>query len=92
MDNWIIDDVPDRVLKTPASSPVTQKAAKKRAEVLGKSKDARGKEEERDWTHPESSEGRTMGEPVQKGVGFCRRLSGVKKDGDSGNPASHSFF
>ena len=44
LDHWIVDDVPDGVLKTPASSPVTQKAAKKRAKVLGKSKDARGKE------------------------------------------------
>ena len=53
LDDWIVDDVPDGVLKTPASSPVGQKAAKKGAKVLGKSKYARGKEEERDCTHPE---------------------------------------
>ena len=87
LDDWVVDDVPDRVLKTPSSSPVTQKAAKKRAKVLGKSKEARGKEEEIDYTHPESSGGRVMGELVRKGASFCRRLSGVRLDG-----ASHPFL
>ena len=32
LDHWIVDDVPDSVLETPASPPVvTQKAAKKGA-------------------------------------------------------------
>ena len=54
LDHWIVDDVPDSVLETPASSPViAQKAAKKGAKVLGKGKDARSKDKERDCTHPE---------------------------------------
>ena len=57
MNHWIVDDVPDGVLKTPASSPVAQEAAKKGAEVLGKREDARGKDKERDCVHPEPRQG-----------------------------------
>ena len=63
MDHWIVDDVPDSVLETPASPPVvSQKAAKKGAKVLGKGEDARGKDKERDCMHPEPSQGKLIGE------------------------------
>ena len=72
LDHWIVDDVPNGILKTPASSPIAQKAAKKGSEVLGKSKDAaRSKEnEEGECLHSEPGEVRLVGELVQKGAGL----------------------
>ena len=90
LDHWIVDDVPHGILKTPASSPVAQKAAKKGSEVLGKSKDAaRSKEkEEGECLHSESGEVRLVGELVQKGVfvgdSVWRPPSGGRMDTESG--------
>ena len=57
LDDWVVDDVPDRVLQTPPPFPVAQEALDDRSQVLGKGEVARGKKgkKKRHCKHPESS-------------------------------------
>ena len=57
LDDWVVDDVPDRVLQTPPPFPVAQEALDDRSQVLGKGEVAGGKKDkkERHCKHPESS-------------------------------------